>query len=88
MLRKKIGFHVRERYYYNQGEICNDYWVKILKRSDSRKNTNIPSGFRAVGLWPLFFPAMRRLLNLFKDGGIADSEENPAWMRCQENFRT
>ena len=48
------------------------------------KTANIASGFRAAGLWPLSFPAMQHRLKLFKDGGIADSEENPNWMRCYE----
>ena len=48
------------------------------------KNSDIASGFRAAGLWPLSFPAMQHQLKLFKDGGIADSEKNPNWIRCWE----
>ena len=52
------------------------------------KTTNVASGFRAAGLWPLSFPATHRRLKFFKDGGIADSEENPTWIKCRETVRT
>ena len=52
------------------------------------KTTSIASGFRAAGLRSLSFPTMQRRLNLLKDGGNDDSEDNPTWMRCQETFRT
>ena len=52
------------------------------------KTTNIASGFRAAGLWPLSFPTMQRQLKLFKGGSIVDSAENPTWMRCRETVRT
>ena len=51
------------------------------------KTTNIDSGFRATVLWPLYLPAMYCWLKLYKGGGIADSEDNPTWMRCQETVR-
>ena len=51
------------------------------------KNTNVDSGFRGAGMWHLYFPSMRRQLKLFKGGGIADSEENPTWMKCRETVR-
>ena len=35
-----------------------------------------------------FFPVMQRRLKLFKDSGIADSEENPTWMRFRETDLT
>ena len=38
------------------------------------KTTNIASGFIAAGLWHFYFSDMQRRLNLFKDGGIADSD--------------
>ena len=47
------------------------------------KTTGIASGFIAAGLWPLSFPDMNLRLKLFKGSGIADSEENPTWMRCR-----
>ena len=34
-------------------------------------------------MWPLSFTGMQLWLELFKDGGITDSEENPTWMRCR-----
>ena len=52
------------------------------------KATNIASVFRVAVLWPFYFPAMQRRLKFFKDGGIADSEDNPTWMRCWETIRT
>ena len=51
------------------------------------KTTNIYSGFRAAGLWPLSFPVMQRRLKLFNEGIIADSEENPTWVRCWETVQ-
>ena len=61
---------------------------KAWKEGIQYKTANIISGFRAPGLWPLSFPAMQRRLELFKDGGIALSEENPTWMRCRETVQT
>ena len=83
-----FGFHVRERYYYNFEKysmtIGSKYWIEGILD----KTTNIASGFRAAGLWPLYFPAMQRQLKFFKYSSIADSEENPTWMRCRETVRT
>ena len=61
---------------------------KAWKEGILDKTTNIASGFRSAGLRPLYFPAMQGLPKLFKDGSIANSEENPTWMRCQETVRT
>ena len=48
------------------------------------KTTNIASGFRVSGLWPLYLISMKCRLKLFKEGGIALSEENTTCMRCRE----
>ena len=64
--------------------IGSKYWREGIEF----KTKNDDYGFRAAGMWPLFFSAMQRRLKLFKDGGIADSEENPTWMRCRETVRT
>ena len=45
------------------------------------KNSSIDSGFRVSGLLSFYFPATQRRLKLFKDCGIALSEDNPTWMR-------
>ena len=52
------------------------------------KTKIIASWFISAGLWRLSVPAMQCQLKLFKDGGIADSEENPTWVRYCETFRT
>ena len=57
---------------------------KAWRKGILDKNTNIYFEFRSAGLWPLSFTAMQLRLTLFQDGGIADSDENLTWMRCQE----
>ena len=52
------------------------------------KTTNIASGSRASGMWVLSFPVINTRLNLFKDGVIAFSEENPTWVRFCETVGT
>ena len=52
------------------------------------KTKNIASVFRTACLWPLYFTSMQRRLKLFKYGGIADSEENPTWMRFWDTSLT
>ena len=47
------------------------------------KTTNIASGFKSAGLWPLRFPATQHRLTLFKEGGILLSDVNPTWVRCR-----
>ena len=51
------------------------------------KTTNIASGFKAAGLWPLSFPDMQSRLKLFMGGSITDSEENPTWIRCRDTVQ-
>ena len=55
-------------------------WKKVMLD----KATYIASGFSAACLWPLSFPVMQHQLKLFKDDGIAGSEENLNSMRCRE----
>ena len=64
--------------------ITSKSWREVILN----KTTNIASGLRAAGLWPLYFSSTQRRLKLLKGGGIADSEENPTWMRCWETFQT
>ena len=60
---------------------------KVWREGILYKTTNIASVFRAAGMWPFYFHIMQRWLNLFKDGGIADSEENTIWMRCHKTIQ-
>ena len=77
------------------------YFITVISKKDAMsilskawregildKTTNIASGFRVSGLRPLYLLAMQCQLKLFKDGGIADSEENPTWVRFQETIQT
>ena len=61
---------------------------KAWREGIKSKTKNIASGFRAPGIWPLYFPATQIRLKLFKDGGIKLSDENPTWMRCRETVQT
>ena len=61
---------------------------KAWREGVESKNTSISSVIRVAGLWYFYFPDMQCRLKLFKDGAIADSEENPTWMRCRETVRT
>ena len=81
-----FGFHVRELYYHNFEKYAMNIGSEYCREGILDKTTNIDSGFRAAGLWPLYFTDMQCSLNLFKYGGITDSEENPTWMRCQETI--
>ena len=64
--------------------IGSKYWREGIKY----KTTNIATGLIAAVMWPLYSPAMQLQLKLFKDSSIADSEENPTWMRYQETSWT
>ena len=52
------------------------------------KTINISYVIIVSGMWPFYFPAIQRHLNLFKDGGIILSEKNPTWIRCHETVQT
>ena len=67
-----LGFHFRERYYYNFEKYAMNIGSIARIEGLLYKTTNIASGFRAAGLWPLSFIAMQHRLKLFKDGGTAD----------------
>ena len=88
MLKTYFGFHVRELYYYDFEKNEMTIGSKTWREGILDKTKNIASVFIASVLWNFFFPDMQLLLKLLKDVDIADSEENMAWMRCWDTFRT
>ena len=76
--------HVREHYYNYHKKyamtIGSKSWGEIIQS----KTTNIASGFRVSGLCTFSFLAIQLRVKLFKDGGIALSEDNKTCMRFCE----
>ena len=58
--------------------------LKDWREGIEYKTTNIASIFREACMRPLYFSDLQRWLNLFNDGVIAFSEDDPTLMRCRE----
>ena len=88
MLKNVSGFmlenaitKISKKYAMNLGSKA---WIEGILN----KTKNIDSGFRAAGIFLLYFSTMQRQLKLFKDGGIAVSKEDPIWTKCHKTVQT
>jgi hypothetical protein len=58
------------------------------KAGVEQRPSNIVSGFRATGIYPVSLVNMRQRLRLFQEGGTKTDMTSPIWLKVRDQVRT